>query len=361
MTKKGKRRGIAVVVLAAAALLTWRLWPDARQPAGPPATLPAARATTPRRAPVAAARETTPRRAPVAAKQPPTRPKEPPAATPAEVLAIWRRGVKRHDEGKRILQARGPEHEAHRHFLAARTDLSEALLSGKLVGEDQIDARRRATELAEYTILSRRIIDGDPYTLRYTVQAGDKLQNVERRKLKLHVPWQILLKINGLRDARLIRAGQTMKMLRGPCHAVITKSTFTLDLYLQRESLPRVFIKRLRVGLGRNGTTPVGAWRVALGKKMERAPWNPPPNSPHKRKILWDEPGYPLGTKGYWISLEGTDEKTRLEEGYGIHGTNDPSSIGRAESLGCIRLAEADIELVYSLLYEKWSTVQVRP
>ncbi|MCJ7777874.1 MAG: L,D-transpeptidase, partial [Sedimentisphaerales bacterium] len=70
---------------------------------------------------------------------------------------------------------------------------------------------------------------------------------------------------------------------------------------------------------------------------------------------------YPLGKEGFWISLVGTDANTIAANGYGIHGTNDPNSIGKASSLGCIRLADADIDLVFNLLYEEWSTVQVVP
>jgi hypothetical protein len=34
--------------------------------------------------------------------------------------------------------------------------------------------------------------------------------------------------------------------------------------------------------------------------------------------------------------------------GYGIHGTNVPSSIGKASSHGCIRMAKADLEELYA-------------
>jgi hypothetical protein len=34
--------------------------------------------------------------------------------------------------------------------------------------------------------------------------------------------------------------------------------------------------------------------------------------------------------------------------GYGIHGTNEPNSIGKAASHGCIRMGKADIEDLYS-------------
>jgi hypothetical protein len=36
--------------------------------------------------------------------------------------------------------------------------------------------------------------------------------------------------------------------------------------------------------------------------------------------------------------------------GYGIHGTNEPSSIGKAASHGCIRMAKADLEEFYELV-----------
>ena len=45
----------------------------------------------------------------------------------------------------------------------------------------------------------------------------------------------------------------------------------------------------------------------------------------------------PLGTR--WIGLD--------RKGYGIHGTNQPRSIGKAASSGCIRMAKADLELLF--------------
>ncbi len=45
-------------------------------------------------------------------------------------------------------------------------------------------------------------------------------------------------------------------------------------------------------------------------------------------------PGGPFGTM--WMSLS--------KEHYGIHGTNNPSSIGKAVSKGCIRMHNEDVE-----------------
>jgi lipoprotein-anchoring transpeptidase ErfK/SrfK len=44
-------------------------------------------------------------------------------------------------------------------------------------------------------------------------------------------------------------------------------------------------------------------------------------------------PGGPFGV--LWLSLS--------KQGYGIHGTNDPSSIGKAVSHGCVRMHNRDV------------------
>ena len=38
--------------------------------------------------------------------------------------------------------------------------------------------------------------------------------------------------------------------------------------------------------------------------------------------------------------------------GYGIHGTNEPRSIGKAASHGCIRMRQADLEELFDLVQE---------
>jgi len=244
--------------------------------------------------------------------------------------------------------------------IEARRALSAAIFSGTLSEAEADEARAAATRLAEETLFSEKFFDGDPYTFQYTFVSGDTINTVER-KLKLHVPAQLILKINGLAHSTAIRAGQTAKMIQGPFHAVVGKNRFTLDLYLQRDAMEKVFVKRVKVGLGANGATPVGAWKVGVGKKMINATWYPPPSSTIHQPLRPGDPNYPLGKSGYWIGLVGTDANTAACDGYGLHGTNDPASIGKAASLGCIRLADPDIELVYSLLYEEWSTVQVVP
>jgi lipoprotein-anchoring transpeptidase ErfK/SrfK len=47
--------------------------------------------------------------------------------------------------------------------------------------------------------------------------------------------------------------------------------------------------------------------------------------------------GNPIGTR--WLGLN--------RKGYGIHGTNEPGSIGKAASHGCIRLRNRDMEQLF--------------
>jgi len=52
-------------------------------------------------------------------------------------------------------------------------------------------------------------------------------------------------------------------------------------------------------------------------------------------------PGNPMGARALYIQKDGVDTY------YRVHGTNDPSSIGKAVSAGCIRLLNQDVMDLY--------------
>jgi len=54
-------------------------------------------------------------------------------------------------------------------------------------------------------------------------------------------------------------------------------------------------------------------------------------------KVVGPGAANPVGTR--WIGLS--------EKGYGIHGTDNPRSIGFAKSHGCIRLRNQDVERLF--------------
>jgi hypothetical protein len=64
------------------------------------------------------------------------------------------------------------------------------------------------------------------------------------------------------------------------------------------------------------------------------------PTYHHNGKTVLPGPGNPVGTRWMGLSIRG----------YGIHGTNEPKSIGKAASHGCIRMAKADLEEFYELV-----------
>ncbi len=73
---------------------------------------------------------------------------------------------------------------------------------------------------------------------------------------------------------------------------------------------------------------------VAVGKPSTPTP---PGNYKIKNKIV--NPGGILGTRWMGLNIPGGN--------YGIHGTNNPSSIGKAVSLGCIRMYNHDVEELF--------------
>jgi L,D-transpeptidase-like protein len=89
------------------------------------------------------------------------------------------------------------------------------------------------------------------------------------------------------------------------------------------------------VAVGKPSTpSPVGTFTI------ERRVANPTYH--HNGKTVLPGPGNPVGTR--WMGLS--------KHGYGIHGTNEPKSIGKAASHGCIRMGQADLEEFYALVAE---------
>lgn len=87
------------------------------------------------------------------------------------------------------------------------------------------------------------------------------------------------------------------------------------------------------VAVGKPSTpSPVGTFTI------ERRAANPTYH--HNGKTVLPGPGNPVGTRWMGLSIPG----------YGIHGTNEPKSIGKGASHGCIRMARADLEEFYGLV-----------
>jgi lipoprotein-anchoring transpeptidase ErfK/SrfK len=97
---------------------------------------------------------------------------------------------------------------------------------------------------------------------------------------------------------------------------------------------------RYGIGVGREGFTWSGVKTVA--RKAEWPDWYPPSEmiarQPYLPRMTAGGPGNPLGARAMYLG--GTE--------YRIHGTNDPTTIGKNVSSGCIRLTNEDVEDLYN-------------
>ena len=241
-------------------------------------------------------------------------------------------------------------------LLEARDALNGPLVNGSLKGADADAARALLSEINQTVVFSTRKFADDRFGGTYKVESGDRLDRIGAR---YSVTADMLLRINGLSDARRLRAGAYIKVLKGPFHAVVSKSNFRLDLYLGGLPGPGAgdsvcYVTSFPVGLGKDDSTPLGKWQVEPDSKVK----NPEYYSPRGEGVIAaDDPKNPLGE--YWIGLVGLDGDAVGKESYGVHGTIDPESIGKMESMGCIRLRNEDVAVVFSTLVDGKSTVQV--
>ncbi len=248
-------------------------------------------------------------------------------------------------EGKALLDAGN--------LVAGRRMLNDALTSGQLNAADIQRAKELIATANESLVFSPRRATDDPYVGAYTMQGGDRLTKLASAN---SVTWDFIKRINNISDERRIRAGQTLKTIKGPFHAVVSKSKFTIDLYLGSPGEKgSMYVRSFGVCLGAHGSTPTGTWMVAPQSKLKNPKWWGTADEPAK------EAGDPLNPLGkFWIGLQGTDGDAVGKEGFGIHGTIDPASIGKEMSHGCIRLVNENVEWVYQMLVDGKSTIIVK-
>lgn len=115
-------------------------------------------------------------------------------------------------------------------------------------------------------------------------------------------------------------------------------------LYLQIDAETA---QRYGVGVGRAGLAFRGS--ATIGRKAKWPSWRPTDNMIRRNPGRYAKyargvaggPGNPLGSRALYLYRDGRDTL------YRIHGTTEPSSIGRSVSNGCIRMINAHVEELY--------------
>lgn len=147
----------------------------------------------------------------------------------------------------------------------------------------------------------------------YVIRRGDTLRAIAA---SFGVSQSDIVRLNPDLDPRNLSVGQIIciPLAPSPIEIIINIAAKRLTVY-RNGSIFREYI----VATGKPETpTPVGVFEV-INKEID--------------------PGGPYGTR--WLGLS--------KRGYGIHGTNNPSSIGTAASNGCIRMYNEDIESLFDI------------
>jgi lipoprotein-anchoring transpeptidase ErfK/SrfK len=120
----------------------------------------------------------------------------------------------------------------------------------------------------------------------------------------------------------------------------VTINTHERKLYL---SLGGGRALQYGIGVGREGF----AWKgeAEIGRKAFWPGWTPPPEmidrQPYLPRHMEGGMENPLGARALYLFQGKKDTLFR------IHGTNEPNSIGKAVSSGCIRMMDADVIDLY--------------
>ncbi len=226
----------------------------------------------------------------------------------------------------------------------ARADAARRLL-GRLVVGDAVPmpaVRERLAALNREVLFAGREVPG--VVFKGTVKPGDTLDRLMKREWKgrVRAGYGAVLWMNNVAGPDRLRVG-SLWVPEEPVRILVRKGDHLLWVLLGD-----VPVREYAVGLGMNGRTPEGQFQVE--EMMPRPDYWPPGG----RRVPFGQKGNPLGTR--WMGFRDTPEA----QGFGIHGTDEPGSIGKDESQGCVRMRNEEVEQLFTWV-TVGTTVEVRP
>ena len=236
--------------------------------------------------------------------------------------------------------------------IRARVELTRLLDSNALSATERTQAYAGINNLASALFFSPNIVPGDIASQSYVVKKGDSFARITNRE-KLAIDWRFIQRINQIASEKALRADMRLKLAHGPFDGEVIKADYRFNIYAGTGS-ERVMVASFPCGVGTNDSTPVGTFKVRTGSKLIDPEWSNPRTG---EKFKSNDPKNPIGER--WIGLQGTTPETAKFTGYGIHGTVEPQSIGKQMSMGCVRLGDAEVQVVYELIGES-STIVIR-
>ena len=191
-----------------------------------------------------------------------------------------------------------------------------------------VDARSRRDLRPELLALSERALanTGSKLFTEYSVKRGDALSRIAR---KFKTDYRAIKRYSGMKNDNL-KIGQKLRVAKTNPEIVIFKGDFELLVILEG-----CLVRAFDVATGKDGKTPEGCFEV--GTKTVKPTWY----SPAGKVYAYGDENNILGTR--WLAFKNTAE----HKGFGIHGTKFPESIGTEASMGCIRMRNEEVEVVF--------------
>ncbi len=215
--------------------------------------------------------------------------------------------------------------------LLQNNQLAEALLVlSRWYGHPKLSQQQHQQLVALLDQLAGTVIYSRQHWLEpaHVVKPGETLQQIAQQ---YQVPWQLLAKINGVLPPYNLQPGETLKVVRGPFHAEVDLTRMQLTLFVDGGR----YAGRFAIGLGEEIPPVPGEFTVV--NKVENPQYVPADSK--QPPVEGGSPQNPLGQR-----------LIQLDQNLAIHGTNDPSRIGRSAAVGCIALAPKDMADVFDIL-----------
>jgi lipoprotein-anchoring transpeptidase ErfK/SrfK len=158
----------------------------------------------------------------------------------------------------------------------------------------------------------------------YEIQSGNTLISIAK---KFGTTVELIKTANSLKSDNIkIRA--KLKISKAKYKILVDKSQNVLTLFGDDD-----VVKVYRVSTGENNCTPVGTFKI-VNKIMDPVWYT------ERAVVPAESPENVLGSRWMGFNLAG----------YGIHGTVSPEKIGQQATKGCIRMLNAEVEELYTII-----------
>lgn len=240
-------------------------------------------------------------------------------------LIIRKINIPLHMKGGKITSAAGlytqAEDSLKKGDLESAKSFYQRLVSEFSNSNNMMNWQKRLEEINIKLLFSPRLT---PKSVLYEIKPGDTLIKIAK---EFKTTPELIGRSNNLKDNRII-PGRKVKVWTAPFSILVYKSQNILILKSGEE-----IIKTYVVSTGLNNGTPVGSFKIV--NKLPNPTW-------FKAGAVVDasSPENVLGTR--WMGFD--------LPGYGIHGTIDPGNLGKQVTQGCVRMANPEVEELYTIV-----------